>query len=195
MVDPIFAAVELNARHRLSAGYYLGLSLPMYASWLLVSVIGAVFGEAFGNTRVIGLDFVFTAYFGYMIMGFRGRPNAFQILLASAAASLAAYLLIGPRLAYRDRGSRRHCNRGDPGGCSASRAGHVMSDAVQTYGLIIALGLVTYATRIGGHLVLSAIRNAQPARRGGARCHSCCGDDGAVDTDCACHRDCVKPPG
>ncbi len=96
MVDPNFALVELKAGQRLSAGYYLGLSLPMYLGWLAITAIGAGFGEVIGDTRVIALDFVFAAYFAFIVVGFRSRPNAVPVLIASAASGFGAHTLFGP---------------------------------------------------------------------------------------------------
>ncbi len=96
LVDPNYAFVELKAGKKLSAGYYFGLSLPMYSGWLVITAIGAIFGEQIGDTRVYALDFVFAAYFTYIILGFRNRPNAYPVVIASAVGGLAAYFLIGP---------------------------------------------------------------------------------------------------
>ena len=95
MVDPTFALADLRGGARLSPAYYFGLSLPIYANWFLSTLIGSIFGALIGNAERIPLDFVVTAYFIFLIVGFRKRSNAAWVVLASAAGSVAAYFLFG----------------------------------------------------------------------------------------------------
>lgn len=96
LVDPTFAIADLKGGPRLSAAYYFGLSVPLYLSWLLVATLGATFGSLIRRPEALGLDFVVTAYFIYLVVGFRQRPNAVPIILASVAGSLLGYFGAGP---------------------------------------------------------------------------------------------------
>lgn len=95
LTDPTFALAELQPSNRLNAAYYFGLSLPLYANWLAVTALGAYSGNLIGDPEVFGLDFVVTAYFIYLVSGFRKRPNALWVTLMSAGASVAIYLAAG----------------------------------------------------------------------------------------------------
>jgi predicted branched-subunit amino acid permease len=96
LTDPTFALAEVNGGPRLGAAYYFGLSLPLYANWIVTTAIGAVLGNLIRNPQAIGLDFVVTAYFMFLIVGYRQRPNALPVIGASAAAALLAYVAFGP---------------------------------------------------------------------------------------------------
>jgi 4-azaleucine resistance transporter AzlC len=95
LTDPIFALAESRGGERLSVAYYFGLAIPLYVNWVLTTVAGAIAGTLIGRPQAIGLDFVVTAYFMFLVVGYRTRPNALPIIGASAAAALAAYLLFG----------------------------------------------------------------------------------------------------
>lgn len=96
LTDPTFALAELKAGPRLDFGYYLGLSLPLYVNWIVMTALGAVFGGFIGNPETIGLDFVVTAYFIHLVVSFRKRHSAAAVILASAAGALLVYLTAGP---------------------------------------------------------------------------------------------------
>lgn len=95
ITDPIVAAAELKGGPRLSAHYYFGMAVPLYLNWTLMTGIGFVSGSLIEEPQAIGLDFVVTAYFMYMLIGFRKRPNAVAVVLASAAASAVTYVTVG----------------------------------------------------------------------------------------------------
>ena len=63
---------------------------------VVATLLGAILGNLIRRPEAIGLDFVVTAYFLVIVLGYRKRPNAVAIISASAAASLAAYLAFGP---------------------------------------------------------------------------------------------------
>ena len=94
--DPIFAQVELNRGARLTVAYFASLALPLYLNWTIASAAGYLFGNWIGDPYVIGLDLVVIAYFVHILLGFRERPNALSVIAASAAASVAAYVTVGP---------------------------------------------------------------------------------------------------
>jgi len=96
LVDPTFALAELRGGARLSAAYYFGIAVPLYLNWVVCTALGAVFGNLIADPQAIGLDFVVTAYFIFLVVGFRKRPNALPVILASAAGSVLAYVTLGP---------------------------------------------------------------------------------------------------
>jgi 4-azaleucine resistance transporter AzlC len=96
LTDPAVALTEVRSGSDLSAAYYFGLCLPLYVNWLVFTAVGAVFGVLIENPEGVGLDFVVTAYFLFLIVGFRKRLNAVAVAVASAAVSVLAYLMLGP---------------------------------------------------------------------------------------------------
>jgi predicted branched-subunit amino acid permease len=93
--DPIYALAELKGGARLSLAYYSGLAIPLYINWIVTTAAGYVFGNFVERPEVIGLDFVVIAYFIHVLGGFRQRPNALWVILASAAGSVSAYVFAG----------------------------------------------------------------------------------------------------
>jgi 4-azaleucine resistance transporter AzlC len=96
LVDPTFVLAELRGGRRLSTAYYFGIAVPLYLNWLASTAVGALFGNLIADPEAIGLDFVVTAYFIFLVVGFRKRRNALPVILASAAGSVLAYLTAGP---------------------------------------------------------------------------------------------------
>jgi 4-azaleucine resistance transporter AzlC len=96
LTDPVFALAEQRGGERLSVAYYFGLAVPVYLNWLITTALGFVVGNLIGRPETFGLDFVVTAYFMFLVVGYRTRPNALPIIGASAAAALLAYVLFGP---------------------------------------------------------------------------------------------------
>lgn len=92
--DPIYALAELRGE-RLTPAYYFGLALPLYVNWIVTTAVGFLFGNLIREPEAIGLDFVVVAYFIHLLGGFRQRPNAAAVILASAAGSVLAYLALG----------------------------------------------------------------------------------------------------
>jgi 4-azaleucine resistance transporter AzlC len=95
LTDPAYAFAELKGGERLSVPYYFGLGIPLYVNWIATTLVGAVIGNLIGRPETIGLDFLVTGYFLYLVVGFRKRPNAAPVIVASAGAALAAYLVFG----------------------------------------------------------------------------------------------------
>ena len=96
LTDPVFALAEQRGGERLSVTYYFGLAVPLYLNWLITTALGFIVGNLIGRPETFGLDFVVTAYFMFLVVGYRTRPNALPIIGASAAAALLAYILFGP---------------------------------------------------------------------------------------------------
>ncbi len=95
LTDPSFAISELKEGKHLSAPYYFGLGIPLYVSWIVTTVIGAILGNLIAHPEAVGIDFLVTAYFLYIVVGFRKRANALPVIGASAGAAIAAYLTVG----------------------------------------------------------------------------------------------------
>jgi 4-azaleucine resistance transporter AzlC len=96
LTDPVFALAEERGGERLSVPYYFGLAVPLYLNWIVTTALGFIVGNLIGRPEALGLDFVVTAYFMFLVVGYRTRPNALPIIGASAAAALLAYVLVGP---------------------------------------------------------------------------------------------------
>jgi 4-azaleucine resistance transporter AzlC len=96
LTDPTFALAETRGGAKLSPAYYFGIALPLYLNWIVTTALGAIFGALIENYEAFGIDFVVTAYFIFLIVGFRKRPNAIPVIIASAAGSLVGHLTAGP---------------------------------------------------------------------------------------------------
>ncbi len=95
LTDPIYALAELKGGERLSPAYYFGLAVPLYLNWVVTTAVGFVFGNLIREPEAVGLDFVVIAYFIHLLGGFRQRPNALAVILASTAGSVLAYVTVG----------------------------------------------------------------------------------------------------
>jgi len=96
MVDPVFALADAQSPTHLSGSYYAGMTVVLYPLWLVSTAIGALFGNLIRDPQVWGLDFILAAYFTVLVMGFRSRPNAFVIILATSLVAVLVYLTLGP---------------------------------------------------------------------------------------------------
>ena len=79
----------------LSFAWYMGYAVVLYLFWVAEAAIGALFGNLIPDPHAIGLDFMLPIYFLGMVMEFRKRPLWLPIVGASAAASIAAYYIVG----------------------------------------------------------------------------------------------------
>jgi 4-azaleucine resistance transporter AzlC len=95
LTDTTYALAELRPGPRLSAAYYFGMGVPIYLVWIATTWLGFVFGAVIRDPNALGFDFILTAYFIFLIAGFRRRRNALPVIAASAAGSVAAYLALG----------------------------------------------------------------------------------------------------
>lgn len=91
LVDESWALGEKRAlKQPLTLAYFLGVSIPMWMSWNIATVIGAVLGRSLGDPAAIGIDFAFSAMFISILMGFwKGSRTAAVLAVASFAAALA----------------------------------------------------------------------------------------------------------
>jgi len=96
LVDPTYAAAETRAEKRpLTAAYYFGYGLVMYATWNTTTLLGAIFGSFIDDPVKYGIDFILPLYFTGLVMGFRERRFFWQILTISGIAALAAHFTFG----------------------------------------------------------------------------------------------------
>jgi 4-azaleucine resistance transporter AzlC len=78
----------------LTMAYYLGLGLPMVATWTVTSVVGALAGVWLQDPAVYGFDFAFSALFIGILAGFWKGPKTGAVLAASAVVAAVAKLTI-----------------------------------------------------------------------------------------------------
>ena len=81
---------------RLEVAYVFGVSLTMWLFWITSSGLGALLGGLLRNPERFGLDFVFTAVFLALLVGFwRGARSAVPWVVSAIIAVAAARLLPG----------------------------------------------------------------------------------------------------
>ncbi len=99
LTDLQFAACEVRAGARgdrpITAAYYFGLGLPLYACWIFATFAGAYFGGFIKHPEQFGLDFILPIYFLAILMGFRKRRNFLPVALVSAGVSFIVYQTLG----------------------------------------------------------------------------------------------------
>ena len=96
LTDAQYADGEKQAQTGpLTFAWYMGYAMVLYSGWVAEAGLGAAFGNLIPDPYAIGLDFMLPIYFLAMVMGFRGRPLWLPVVAASAAASTAAYYLVG----------------------------------------------------------------------------------------------------
>ena len=83
------------AANKLTMSYVLGVIAPFYLLWLLSSVLGVSLGNVINDPTTYGFDFVFTAVFISMTMGFWKRNRHTLALVVAASAALFTYHFIG----------------------------------------------------------------------------------------------------
>jgi len=96
LVDPVFALADARSSAHLSGAYYAGMTAVLYPLWIAASAIGALFGNLIDDPKVWGLDFILTAYFVVLVLGFRARPNATAVIIATSAVAVLVYFTLGP---------------------------------------------------------------------------------------------------
>lgn len=97
LVDPQFAEAEKRAEagHEITFTWYMGVALPVYLTWVGLTVAGAYFGRLVTNPEALGIDFLLPVYFLGLVMEFRGRAGWLPVVATSAVASIVAYRLVG----------------------------------------------------------------------------------------------------
>jgi 4-azaleucine resistance transporter AzlC len=97
LTDVQFAEAErlAGSGQRVGFAWYMGLSLPIYLTWLAESFVGALFGRLLGDTSAIGIDFLLPLYFFGLVMEFHKRPLWLPVVATSAVASILAFWTVG----------------------------------------------------------------------------------------------------
>ncbi len=97
LTDPSYAETERAVEHgrEPSFAWYMGMSIPIYVSWLAATWLGALFGRLITNPAMFGFDFLLPLYFLGLLMSFRRRAFWLPVVLASGAASILAYKFVG----------------------------------------------------------------------------------------------------
>jgi predicted branched-subunit amino acid permease len=97
LVDPQFAeVVKRGEQHRpVTFNWYFGYGLAIYLPWVVVSFLGGLLGSLIGDPKSIGLDVLLPVYFLGIVISFRRRDNFLPVVVASGAASIAAFHVVG----------------------------------------------------------------------------------------------------
>ncbi|EON24004.1 AzlC family protein [Nocardioides sp. CF8] len=66
-----------------------GTTVPQYVAWVLGSVAGAFFGDAFGDTHRLGLDAIYPTFFLALLIAEVRDPSARWAALGGGALALA----------------------------------------------------------------------------------------------------------
>jgi 4-azaleucine resistance transporter AzlC len=93
LTDESWALAERRAlQEPVTLAFYLGVSLPLAATWWIATGTGAMLGRALGDPSAIGLDFAFSAMFIAILMGFWKGPSTAGVLAASGAVAAGTHL-------------------------------------------------------------------------------------------------------
>lgn len=97
LTDLQYAGVESRTEQGLktSFAWYMGMATPIYILWVLLSALGAAFGNVLPDTHVLGFDYLLPIYFLGLVIGFRKRPLWLPIVVVSGVASVIAYKYVG----------------------------------------------------------------------------------------------------
>lgn len=95
--DPVFAETERRGETKgvVTWGWYLGVAIPVYFTWIIEGWIGALFGKMMPDPEPYGIDFLLPIYFLGLVMGFRKRPFWLPVVAVSAVVSIIAYRTVG----------------------------------------------------------------------------------------------------
>ncbi|MEM6761578.1 MAG: AzlC family ABC transporter permease [Pseudomonadota bacterium] len=90
MVDPQFALTQAraDAGKPFSFAWYLGVALPTYVIWVVLTAVGAAGGRFINEPERLALDMLLPIYFLGLVMGFRRRPRWSFVVLVSAVTAL-----------------------------------------------------------------------------------------------------------
>ncbi len=77
-----------------TAGYLMGMSIPFYVNWIFWSYMGSQIGNIIEDPRDYGLDFVFTAVFTGIVVGFWRADRQTLVVVASVVVSISVYHLV-----------------------------------------------------------------------------------------------------
>jgi predicted branched-subunit amino acid permease len=95
MADEVWALAEARAVNApLTPAYYAGLAVPLMLSWTPSTMAGAAFRGLIGDPALFGLDFVFSAMFIGLVVGFRSTPSWLPVVITSATVSALTYHIL-----------------------------------------------------------------------------------------------------
>lgn len=95
LTDEVWALSEARAlKAPLTPAYYAGMAIPLFFCWLSSTVAGGAFGQLLGQPEAYGLDFVFSAMFIGLVVGFRSVPAWLPVVITSAAVSALTYHIL-----------------------------------------------------------------------------------------------------
>ncbi|CAH0341258.1 AzlC family ABC transporter permease [Rhizobium sp. CECT 9324] len=97
LTDPQFAETLKRAETgtKVTFAWYMGLGLPIFVAWVLLSIVGAYFGRLIGDPARFGFDVLLPIYFLALVLGFRRRSNFLPVVIVSALASAIAHKTVG----------------------------------------------------------------------------------------------------
>jgi predicted branched-subunit amino acid permease len=78
----------------LSLGYYMGVSISLYLTWVVFTSVGALAGPILGDVRRFGFDMAFPAVFLVMLAGMWNGVSAARPWLVSLVVGAGTYLLV-----------------------------------------------------------------------------------------------------
>ncbi len=85
-----------KARRGLSAGYFFGVALGLYVSWIVFTAVGAAVGPLLGDVTRYGFDMAFPAVFLVMLAGmWKGARSALPWLISLVVAATVHLLVPG----------------------------------------------------------------------------------------------------
>ncbi|MCH7860232.1 AzlC family ABC transporter permease [Sphingomonas sp. NPDC092331] len=102
MCDESWAMGLADARQRADAGrpqpfslaYYIGVSIGLYATWVVFTALGALLGPVLGDITRYGFDMAFPAVFLVLLRGMWKGMRAAMPWAVSLVAAVAACLLL-----------------------------------------------------------------------------------------------------
>ncbi len=81
-------------RTALNTGYFFGVAVGLYSSWIVFTTVGAVVGPVLGDVTRYGFDMAFPAVFLFMLAGMWKGVAASRPWLVSLVVAGAAHLFI-----------------------------------------------------------------------------------------------------
>ena len=96
LVDPQFAFAQrrYETSGTFSLTWYLALAGPVFLSWVLLTLLGATFGQRITDPHALGIDLLLPVYFLALVIGFRSRPR--WSIAVTASAVVAAIVYVAP---------------------------------------------------------------------------------------------------
>ena len=95
MSDETWAtALNKTATAPLTTAYVAGVIFPFYINWIIFSGLGRIIGQVISDPAAFGFDFVFTAVFLSLCIGFWQRSRRWLPFAVAIIAALTAKLLL-----------------------------------------------------------------------------------------------------